>query len=214
MWQRTLSLPLALGLTLAANPAAAQVEVTIHGGLHSGLEGARNRREQPTPATGPTRVLGGATTAGLRLGVGLSDRWQLDGGVAWSRNGNWEGAVSRSLPSFEGRTLFLGSTVQGFLTQPGARLGVFAGAGPALIFERGYGTAADERTNLGGMLTFGAVMRIDPQFSVRLDAQQYLFSGTFEDNQTPHLGTAPMRQHASGLRHDFVLLAGFSWRSD
>ncbi len=214
MWHRTLSLPLALGLSLAAIPAAAQVEVTVHGGLRRGLEGARYHRDQPSPRTAPGRVLGEATTAGVRLGFCLSDRWQLDGGVAWSRNSNWEGAVSRSLPSFEARTLFVGSTVQGLLTQPGARLGIFAGAGPALIFERGYGTTADERTNLGGMLTFGAVLRLDHQFSVRLDAQQYLFSSTFEDTYTPHLGTAPLPEHASRLRHDFVLLAGFSWRSD
>jgi hypothetical protein len=63
------------------------------------------------------------------------------------------------------------------------------------------------------MVTAGAVMRLDHQFSVRLDAQQYLFSSTFEETYTPHLGMAPI-PHASRLRHDFVLLAGFSWRSD
>jgi hypothetical protein len=87
-------------------------------------------------------------------------------------------------------------------------------AGPALIFERGYGTTPEQRTNLGGMATFGAVMRLDHRFSVRLDAQQYLFSSTFDETYTPHLGTAPIAESDSRLRHDFVLLAGFSWRSD
>ena len=215
MWHRCSSLPISLLLSLAAIPAAAQVEITVHGGLHRGGPSGNHRElDEPRARTAGSRLLGEATTAGVRLGVCLSDRWQLDGGVAWSRSSNWEGAVSRTLPSFEARTLFVGSTVQGWLTQPGARLGVLAGAGPALILERGYGTTEDQRTNLGGLLTFGAVMRLDHQFSVRLDAQQYLFSSTFAETYTPHLGTPPMPARASSLRHDFVLLAGFSWRSD
>lgn len=215
MWHRCSSLPISLLLSLAAIPAAAQVELTFHGGLHmGGAGGARSALEQPTRTAGPSRLLGEATTAGTRLGVDLSDRWQLDGGVAWSRSSNWEGAVSRTLPSFEAQTLFLSSTVQGWLTQPGSRIGVVAGAGPALIFQRGDGTSPTQQTNLGGMVSFGGVMRLDHRFSVRIDAQQYLFSSTFDDSYTPHLGTAPAPEHASRLRHDFVVLAGFSWRSD
>ena len=56
-------------------------------------------------------------------------------------------------------------------------------------------------------------MRLDRQFSVRIDAQQYLFSRPFDESYTPHLGPGPARP-APALRHDFVLLAGFSWRSD
>jgi hypothetical protein len=215
MWHCCSSLPISLLLSLAAIPAAAQVELTFHGGLHmGGAGGARHALEQPTRATGHSRLLGEATTAGARLGVGLSERWQLDGGVAWSRSSNWEGAVSRTLPSFEAQTLFFSSTVQGWLTQPGSRFGVVAGAGPALIIQRGDGTSAFQQTNLGGLVSFGGVMRLDHRFSVRIDAQQYLFSSTFDDSYTPHLGTAPVPEHTSRLRHDFVVLAGFSWRSD
>jgi hypothetical protein len=216
MWHRCSSLPISLLLSLTAIPAAAQVELTVHGGLHMGGVGAtRHALEPPTrAAAGHSRLLGEATTAGARLGICLSDRWQLDGGVAWSRSSNWDGAVSRTLPSFEAQTLFLSSTVQGWLTQPWARLGVVAGAGPAMIIQRGHGTSTTRQTNLGGMVTLGGVMRLDHRFSVRIDAQQYLFSRAFDDSYTPHLGTAPAPEHASRLRHDFVLLAGFSWRSD
>jgi hypothetical protein len=215
MWHRCSSLPISLLLSLAAIPAAAQVELTFHGGLHmGGAGGVRHALDQPARVAGHSRLLGEATTAGARLGVGLSERWQLDGGVAWSRSSNWEGAVSRTLPSFEAQTLFLSSTVQGWLTQPGSRFGVVAGAGPALIFQRDDGTSAFQQTNLGGMVSFAGVMRLDHRFSVRIDAQQYLFSSTFDDSYTPHLGTAPLSEHASRLRHDFVVLAGFSWRSD
>ena len=116
------------------------------------------------------------------------------------------------MPSFEAQTLFLSSTVQGWLTQPGSRFGVIAGVGPALIVQRDHGTSPAQHTNLGGVLSFGGVMRLDSQFSMRIDAQHYLFSRAFDDSYTPHLGTAPTARLR--LRHDFVVLAGFSWRSD
>jgi hypothetical protein len=215
MWQHGFSLPLSFVLSLAAIPAAAQVEVTVHGGLHMDLaSGVRHGLEQAERPRGARQLPGEATTAGTRVAVELSRRWQLDGGVAWSRSSNWEGAVSRTLPSFEAQTMFFSSTVQGWLTEPEGRFGVVAGMGPAVIVQRGNGVADAQQTNVGGLLTFGAVMRLDRQFSVRLDAQQYLFSSAFDDPYTPHLGTAPTPAHASRLRHDFVVLAGFSWRSD
>ena len=117
MWQRCSSLPLSLILCLAATPAAAQVEVTVHGGLHLDLAGGpRSGLEQTERPRGARRWAGEATTAGTRVAVGLSRGWQLDGGVAWSRNSNWEGAVSRTIPSFEARAMFISSTVQGWLT--------------------------------------------------------------------------------------------------
>ncbi len=215
MWHRRGTLSIPLILSLSAMPAAAQVEVTIHGGIHlGGATGYRAGLEQEARSPGPGRLLGEATTAGARLGVGLSDRWQLDGGLAWSRSSNWEGAVSRPLPSFEAQTLFLSSTVQGWLTQPGSRFGVVAGVGPALIIQRDHAGSPAQHTNLGGVLSFGGTVRLDSQFSMRIDAQQYLFSSAFDDSYTPHLGTAPAPGYTSRLRHDFVVLAGFSWRSD
>lgn len=215
MWQRCSSIPLSLVLSLAAIPAAAQVEVTVHGGLHMDVAGAgRHALEQPERPSGARRLPGEATTAGARIAVDLSRSWQVDGGVAWSRSSNWEGAVSRTVASFEAQTLFLSGTLRGWLTEPEARLGVVAGLGPAVIVQRGYGIADAQQTNLGGLLTLGGVMRLDRRFSLRLDVQQYLFSGAFDDPYTPHLGTAPESTNASRLRHDLVVLAGFSWRSD
>lgn len=214
MWQSWSSLPLAVLASLAAVPAAAQVEVTVHGGLHMDVAAAAYGLEQAERPRGSRRLAGEATTAGTRVAVGLSPRWQLDGGVAWSRSSTWEGAVSRTLPSFDAHTMFFSSTIQGWLTRPEARFGAVAGMGPAVIVQRGYGVADEQQTNVGGLLTFGGVMRLDRRFSVRLDAQQYLFSSAFDDPYTPHLGTAPTPEHATRLRHDFVVLAGFSWRSD
>ena len=213
MWQPWSILPFALIVPLAATAAAAQVEITVHGGLHmDAAAGTAHGLEQPAQPRGARRLPGEATTAGTRVAVELSPGWQLDGGVAWSRSSTWEGAVSRALPSLEAQTLFFSSTVQGWITEPDGRFGLMAGAGPAVIVQRGYGGPDERQTNVGGLLTFGGVMRLDRQFSLRFDAQQYLFSSAFEDPYTPHLGTAP--EQASRLRHDFVVLAGFSWRSD
>jgi hypothetical protein len=204
-----------MSLTLMALPATAQVEVTVHGGVHLDPgSGTAHALEQPERPRGARRLPGEATTAGARIALDLSRRWRLDGGVAWSRNSNWEGAVSRAIPTFETQTVFLSGTLQSWLTEPGARLGVAAGAGPAVIVRRGYGVADARQTNVGGVLAFGGVMRLDRRFSLRLDAQQYLFSSTFDDPYTPYLGTPSSPENASRLRHDFVVLAGFSWRSD
>ena len=67
---------------------------------------------------------------------------------------------------------------------------------------------------LGGLATLGAVLRLDTRTALRLDAQQYFFSGGIADSYTPHLGTTPLRSVDARARHDFVLLAGFSWRAD
>jgi hypothetical protein len=216
MWQRFSSLPISCLLSLAAVPAAAQVEITIHGGLHTGVDAARHAREEPPSRTprNSDRLLGEATTAGARLGVVISERWQLEGGAAWSRSSNWEGAVSRALPSVEDRTLFLSGTLQGWLTEPGSRIGVVAGAGPALIRESRQGVSSTRHVNLGGLVSVGGVMRLDRRLSVRIDAQQYLFSSPLDRSYAPHFGASSPSQPSSGLRHDLVVLAGFSWRSD
>jgi hypothetical protein len=216
MWQRFSSFPISCLLSLAAAPAAAQVEITIHGGLHTGVGAVRHGREQQ-PSRAPrnsNRLLGEATTAGARLGVAISERWQLEGGAAWSRSSNWEGAVSRALPSVEDRTLFLSGTLQGWLTEPGSRLGVVAGVGPALIRESRQGVSSTRHVNLGGLASIGGVMRLDRRLSVRIDAQQYLFSSPLDRSYAPHFGASSPSQPSAGLRHDLVVLAGFSWRSD
>ena len=74
--------------------------------------------------------------------------------------------------------------------------------------------ASAGRTNIGGLAMMAAILRLDTRASLRLDAQQYLFSGDIDDSYTPHLGTTPLRSAGTRARHDFVLLAGFSWRAD
>jgi hypothetical protein len=70
MWHRRSSHLILLLLSGAAIPAAAQVEVTVHGGVHMGEAGAgRHSLEQSARAAGPSRLVGEATTAGARLGV-------------------------------------------------------------------------------------------------------------------------------------------------
>ena len=77
----------------------------------------------------------------------------------------------------------------------------------------GDGTPATRQTNIGGLATLAAILRLDARTALRLDAQQYFFSGDIVDGYTPHLGTTPVRSAGTRARHDFVLLAGFSWRA-
>lgn len=73
--------------------------------------------------------------------------------------------------------------------------------------------ASAGRTNIGGLAMMAAILRLDTRAALRLDAQQYLFSGDIDDSYTPHLGTTPVHAPGARLRHDFVLLAGMSWRA-
>jgi hypothetical protein len=206
-----------LAAVSAPAPAWGQVEVTLQGGVHlagAAPVGQSLNRATGSRASGTRGSAGEATTAGARIGVALSDRWTLDGGVAWSRSTSRTASVGQPTPPVGPRTLFASSTVQGRLSDAGSRLVLIGGVGPALIFERGEGTAAARRTNIGGLAMMAAVLRLDTRASLRLDAQQYLFSGDIGDSYTPHLGTTPMRSPGARLRHDFVLLAGVSWRAD
>jgi hypothetical protein len=205
---------LASGLVPRAD--ATQVELTFQGGLRlTGAGEPGHALESGTARPGGGRGLTGeATSAGARLGVALSERWGLDAGLTWSRGTARDGAVGQPTPPLETRTLFASSTVQARLTDPGARLLLTGGVGPALILERGDGTTATRSTNVGGLATITGTLRLDTRISLRLDAQQYFFSDPIGAGYTPHLGTTPLRASGARLRHDFVLLAGVSWRTD
>lgn len=205
-------------LTLAGLPpaAAAQVEITLQGGMHlnpTGVPGHALEQGSGRPA-GARAAVGEATTVGVRVGLDLSERWVLDGGLAWSHSTSRDGAVGQPIPPVGSSTLFASSSVQARLTDPAARLVLVGGIGPALIFERGGGTEAARRTNIGGLATLAGVLRLDTRLSIRLDAQEYWFSAPIGDSYTPHLGTRPVRSSSATLRHDFVLLAGISWRTE
>ena len=206
-----------LALLGAPGAASAQVEITVQGGVRlADIEPVRQSLQQASgerSSTGRSSA-GETTTAGARIGIGLSDRWILDGGVAWSRSSSRTSSVGQPTPPVGPRLLFASSTVQGRLNDPGSRVVLVGGMGPALIFERGDGTALAGRTNIGGMATIAAILRLDTRASFRLDAQQYLFSGDIDESYTPELGAKALHSAGARLRHDFVLLAGVSWRAD
>lgn len=194
----------------------AQVVITAQGGVHlGGVRPTQSVQQASGSRTSGTRgVTGEATTAGARVGLGISRDWILDGGVAWSHSSSRSSAVGQPTPPIGPRTLFASSTIQTRLSNPASRLILIGGVGPALIFERGDGTAATRRTNIGGLATLAAVLRVDTRTALRLDAQQYFFSGDIGDTYLPHLGTAVPRSAGARTRHDFVLLAGISWRAN
>lgn len=196
-----------------ASDIVAQVELTIEGGVHAArLDRPERALEQPARGMSLQGAPGEATTLGLRFSGPLHGRWYLDGGLAWSRNRSAQGTVGPAAPDFETHTLFTSATLQARLTAPEARLGLRAGAGPALILHRGSGTSLLARqADLGALLTAGGSFSIDGRLALRLDAQEYLFSSRFADAYTPALLGAPTQPAGSRFRHEFVLLAGLSW---
>jgi len=194
-------------------PAAAQVSVSLQGGVHAArIDRPERALEQPARGTLMEGAAGEATTFGLRLGTWLSNRWGLDAGMAWSRNSSWQGSAGGTPPGFHTHTIFSSATIRARLTAPDSRFGLQVGAGPALVFHAGSGTSLLARnTDVGALLNIGGSVRLDPRLALTLDAHEYLLSSRFAEPYTPLVG-APLPA-GSRFRREFVLLAGFSWRT-
>ena len=194
--------------------AAAQVSVSVQGGVHAArIDRPERVLQQPGQRTWIEGAAGEATTFGLRFSTWLSTRWGLDGGVAWSRNRSWQGSVGGAPPDFQTHTIFSSATVRARLSAPDSRWGLQVGAGPALIFHAGSGSSLLARnTDVGALVNVGGSLRLDPRLALTLDAHEYLFSSRFAEPYTSPLGGAPLPA-GSRLRHEFVVLAGFSWRT-
>jgi hypothetical protein len=200
-------------LVVAAPRAHAQLELTVHGGVDAArLDRPERALEQPARGISMLSAPGEATALGLRVGAPMAGRWRWDAGLVFSLNRSALGTVGRKAPPFETQTLFVSTSIQAQLTPPGGRLGLRAGAGPALIGHRGSGTSLLTRqTDLGGMLSLTGQYSLDGRLALRLDAQEYLFSSSFRDAYGGQYIGAPVQPAGSQFRHELVLLAGFSW---
>jgi hypothetical protein len=208
-------LPALLDLAGLPLSAAAQVERTLQGGMRLGATGVPGhaREQGSSRPAGARAAVGEATTAGARIGVDLSERWLLDGGLAWSHSTSRDGAgANRSRRSGPAPCSPPRPCRPGSPTRRPAAAGRRSGAGAHLRARDG--TGATRRTNVGGLATVAGRAAARHRLSIRLDAQQYWFSAAIGDSYTPHLGTTPVRPSGAALRHDFVLLAGISWRTD
>jgi hypothetical protein len=203
---------LAVSAGLQVHPASAQVSIALQGGVHAA------RLDRPERVLfdpgGPIAIEGAkgeARMLGLRLGTWFSDRWGLDGGVAWSSNRSWQGSTTLPPPAFRTQTFFTSATLRARLTSPASRWGLVAGAGPALIFHGGTGTSLLARsTDLGGLLSMGGSVRVGSRMAFTLDAHEYLFGSRFVASRNPQFG--PARSAGSEFRHEFALLAGVAWQ--
>jgi hypothetical protein len=190
----------------------AQVEVTVQSGVHA------LRLDRPEPSvTRPGITLEGApgeaTTFSFRVGGEIGGRWSVEGGLAWSRNRSVSRSADASAPHFERHTIFSSATVRTHLTRAGARLGFFAGAGPAIIFHRGRGTSPLSRqTDLGAVLTLTGALTLSGPLAFRMDAHQYVFSSAFTDAHSPPVIGAAIQPAGARFRSERVVLAGLSWQ--
>ena len=196
------------------SPAAAQVEITLHGGVHAArLDRPEREFEQPARFLSLQSAPGEAMALGIRLAAPVSARFGWDAGMVWSRNRSFSGSFGvDTRPDFENHTFFASATAQLMLTPPTGKVGLRLGAGPALILHRGTGESLlNRQTDVGGMVTLSGQYSLDGRLALRLDAQEYLFSSSFRE---PYLGQFvgdPVRPAGSQFRHEFVILAGVTW---
>ena len=198
-------------------PVAGQAEISVQGGIHTARLGRPERAvEQPSQGISLQADRGEATTFGLRFGSWLSNRWGIDGGLALSRNHSWQGGTPIGIPpeQFENQTMFASATLRARVTSPNSRVGLTVGAGPALIFHRGSGSSLLTRnTDVGGLVNLGGSLRLSSRLAFTLDVQQYLFNSSFAEPYAGQFVGDPIQPAGSHFRHEFVILAGFAWRT-
>ena len=139
-----------------------------------------------------------------RLGYWIRPSFGLQLGLSRSSNSSWEGSApvfESEPPSFANRTTYV--SVRGVIrTSPARRFGVFAAAGPAIMWYGGTGTNLRTRDyDVGGVLEAGARLRVSHSVAAELALSNYLYSSSYRDGE-------------SVFRHDFLILPGlvFSWR--
>ncbi|HEY8256700.1 MAG TPA: hypothetical protein VIG08_03525 [Gemmatimonadales bacterium] len=217
MRARLLSVSISIVLlwtTLAPSRAAAQLGITLQGGIHAArLNRPERRLDQPARSIFLEGAAGEATTFGLRAGTWWSERLGLDAGVAWSRNRSFQGGFGSVAPDFENHTIFTSATIRARLTGPHSPIGLVAGVGPAVILHAGSGASLLSRsTDLGGLVNLGASVRVGPSLSLTTDVQQYFFSSRFAESYQD-LTTGAIRPAGRQGRHEFVILAGVMWQA-
>jgi hypothetical protein len=213
---RTLFASVLVLLSIPVHHAAAQVLISVQGGVHA----ARlDRPERAVVVPGAGIALEGgkgeATTFGIRIGGWLSERWGFDGGIAVSNNHSWNGGAPFGLmvEEFETRMVFTSATIRARLTSPLSGLGLNIGAGPAIVFHGGSGTSLLTRnTDIGGVVDIAGSVRVSSRLAVTLNLQQYLFASSFAESYTGQFLGDPVQPAGSRYRHEFVILTGITWR--
>ena len=205
---------LLLLLNLSVTPAAAQVLMSVQGGVHAARMD-RPERAVLAPGGGIAQQggQGEASALGLRVGYWLSKRWAIDAGFVRSRNRAWSGSTAVGVEDFESRIIFASATVRARLTAPRSRWGLGVGAGPALIFHEGSGTSLLSRnTDIGGLVDVAGSLGVSSRLAFTLNVHQYLFSSSFAEAYEGQFVGDPVQAAGSRFRHEFVILAGLAWR--
>ncbi len=197
MFKRVLTLSTLAALTFAASPdtASAQgVSVTPFVGYYAPLgtllkEGATEISTE------------GALMFGGRLGLDTPGRWGFEGTLAYSSAGLEDVPDDGSVMILSARALYQLATL-------GMAGSLHAGAGLAYVMRGGeFWDAVDEGgvegiNDFGGTVGLSARFPLGPTMTLRLDLEDYIYSGEIHDDTDAT---------ESQLQNDLLLSAGLSF---
>ena len=197
MFKRVMSLSTLAALLLIASPDAASaqnVSVTPFVGYYAPLgtllkEGATEIGTE------------GAMMFGGRLGLATPGKWSFEGTVAYS------GAGLEDVPE-DGSVTILGARALYQLATLGTAGSLHAGAGLAYVMRGGeFWDAIDEGgiegiNDFGGTVGLSARFPLGPSMTLRLDVEDYIYSGEIHDDTDAT---------ESQLQNDVLLSAGLSF---
>ena len=193
-------------LPLLVAPVTASAQWTV--GIEAGVHADRLRPPQRVLADGSSTFMmsapGEAPAIGVRA-VYWRNHFGFDAGVVTSQNRSWSGGGSVPLPDFSKRTTFTNAGLLWRPLDPAARAQVHMGVGAAAIFHGGSGESVLTRTtDLGGVATAGAALRIGERFTLGLSAYNYRFSSEFRD--VDYEGPMDTFQSGSRSRSEWLVL--------
>lgn len=195
-------------LVLVPSSAGAQVDVSVHGGIHFDRSDRPDRflvtgdgaRIEST--RGEATVWGGRGTYWVRPVLGL----QAD--VSRSDNESWSGSSPVPPPTFATTTTYI--SVRGAIrTNPDRRVQAMLAAGPALMVHGGTGTSYLARTtDPGGVIELGGRIRIAGRLGVQIVASNFLYISRYDAALS---SSVSIGGSDSEFRHDLLILPGLSW---
>lgn len=208
-----LQVALVLWLGVLPTALAAQVELTVRGGVHVDRTPEHDRVVTERGAamyagSGEASAFGAQVAWWHRPALGF----EFD--VSRSSNSSWSGSTPLPPPPFANRTTYLSARVVVRTSPAGAIQGALA-AGPAAMLYGGTGTNLRTRdVDLGGVLEASARVRLIHHLAFELAVSNYFYGSSYVAEGTEIVLQDQRGTARSLFRHDVLVLPGlvYTWR--